>query len=218
MKLKLVGNYKELPHGDKQGESLYGLISTVPCLNEYKIINYLKAGKVFSTSTSLAYDALSKDEIIIGGLSMLTDNVWGWASDLAYYVEKYHISIDRDFVRHMENNRWNIDKDSIDLRELDRRLFPIRYANTSERLKRVGFFRELDYGDEDGGSIRGIISTVPSLYEDKIIKYLESGRPHSTVATSTKDVLSRAEKYIGMLQTLTDGIWIWPADLIYYAI
>jgi len=129
MKLKRVGNYKELKHGDKQGESLYELMSAVPCLNEDKIISYLKSGRVFCASASLVYDVLSKDEIIIDELYILTDGVWSWSSDLAYYIKKYHIDIDKNFICHMENNAWTINRDVIDLAELERRNFPRQHSD-----------------------------------------------------------------------------------------
>jgi len=83
-------------------------------------------------------------------------------------------------------------------------------------LKQVGFFKELDYGDKQGESIYDFISATPGLDEDKIINYLKSGIVFVVSPTVTQDVISKNEKYIDALKTLTDGVWEWPLDLVYY--
>ena len=120
MKLKRVGFYKELKHGDKHGESLYELISLIPNLNEDKIISYLKSGTIFCVSPGIVQDVLSKDEKIIGSLKILTDGVWIWPSDLVYYIQEYHVSLDNDFISHMCESNWMcITMNTIDLEKLE---------------------------------------------------------------------------------------------------
>jgi hypothetical protein len=41
---------------------------------------------------------LSSTGAVIGGLHLLTDGKWLWYSDLAHYVERYHVALDPGFV------------------------------------------------------------------------------------------------------------------------
>jgi len=126
MKLKPVGFYKEFEYGYgyDRDESLYDVIAASPDLNEDKIICYLKSGEVFLISPTVTQDVLSKDKEFIDSLKILTDGIWAWSSDLAYYVKEYHITINKDFVSHMCNNGWVINKGAIDLDELEKQNRP----------------------------------------------------------------------------------------------
>jgi hypothetical protein len=37
---------------------------------------------------------------------LLTDGVWYWPLDLAYYVERYHVALPAPFVAHMQACGW----------------------------------------------------------------------------------------------------------------
>ncbi|MFF9458669.1 hypothetical protein [Streptomyces flaveolus] len=37
---------------------------------------------------------------------MLTDGQWLWYSDLAHYVERYHVTLDERFIQHARNQHW----------------------------------------------------------------------------------------------------------------
>ena len=124
MLLKKVGFYKEFDYGDEHGGSLYELISTIPNPDENKIISYLESGAVFLVCPGFTVDVLSKDDKIITTLATLTDGIWTWPSDLAYYVKEYHIALDKDFVSHMRDNGWTINKEAIDFDELERLNLP----------------------------------------------------------------------------------------------
>ena len=41
-----------------------------------------------------------------GGLSLMTDGDWLWYSDLAHYVERYHVRLDARFVEHARRRDW----------------------------------------------------------------------------------------------------------------
>ncbi|MGW4996396.1 hypothetical protein ACWEP8_01925 [Streptomyces hydrogenans] len=49
---------------------------------------------------------LSPERELIGGLSLLTDGQWFWYSDLAHYVERYHVTLDPRFVQHARSANW----------------------------------------------------------------------------------------------------------------
>lgn len=107
-KLRLVGFFSELPHGIPSGGSLRSLLSRCSQENEEKIVNYLRNGKCWVACPGIAKDVLSEVDIIIGAPHTLTDGVWAWPNDLAYYVEKYHITLPKDFMTHLANNEWKV--------------------------------------------------------------------------------------------------------------
>ena len=118
MKLKKVGFFKELGFRYEQVESIYEVVRASPDPNEDKIICYLESGEIFLACASPSIDVLLKEKRYIGALKILTDGVWAWSSDLAYYVKEYHIALNNDFISHMSNNGWVINKDAIDLEGL----------------------------------------------------------------------------------------------------
>jgi len=231
MEIKFVGFYKELEYGNRQGGSLYKVIAKPSNQDEDKIISYLESGEVLFVSPMVTRDVLSKEKKHIDSLKILTDGTWTWPSDLVYYLKKYHVALDKDFISHIRNNDWVFDKNVVDFKELEKlwelekisRQKKSHKQNCSQsldsniiKLRRVGFYKELDYGDEDGESLLEAISTVPDIAEGKIIQYLKSGKLLSVIVGFTRDVISKDEKIIGSLETFTDGIWIWPSDLSYY--
>lgn len=83
------------------------------------------------------------------------------------------------------------------------------------KLKRVGFFSDLRYGDSTEGPITCFIDAACAGEQVKELQYLKSG--HTLIASPgfSRDVLS-PEKIIGPLAMLTDGEYVWPSDLAYY--
>jgi hypothetical protein len=65
-----------------------------------ELVGYLRAGVVLAATTTLARDVLSPVNAVIGGLHLLTDGRWCWYSDLAHYVERYHVALDPQFITH----------------------------------------------------------------------------------------------------------------------
>lgn len=84
------------------------------------------------------------------------------------------------------------------------------------KLKKIGFFKELAHGLDDGESLKDNILNKPQAYEDKIINYLKSGIIYCNSPGLIMDVLTKNDKIIGNLNILTDGVWLWPSDLSYY--
>lgn len=120
MKLKKIGFYKELNHGDKSGMSLKESINNSSIKNEEKIIEYLDNGIAVCITAGLVSDALDETKGVIGNLEILTDGVWAWPSDLSYYIKFYHVKLDMDFVEHIKKNKWIVPNDNnIDLLRLE---------------------------------------------------------------------------------------------------
>ena len=118
MKLRHVGFFSELLHGEPFGGSLKASVSDTPQENERKIVEYLRSGTVFVAAPGLTKDVLNKDQTIIGALSILTDGTWCWPSDLPHYVEKYHARVSADVLRTMAENDWMV-PNGIDLQLLE---------------------------------------------------------------------------------------------------
>ena len=84
------------------------------------------------------------------------------------------------------------------------------------KYKKVGFFRELKYGEPEGLSLKESISEKPLENEHKILDYLQSGITIAACGGVVYDVICPSRGIIGCPDILTDGVWIWSNDLIYY--
>jgi hypothetical protein len=80
----------------------------------------------------------------------------------------------------------------------------------------VGFFRELPHGDPTGPSLRDALGRGDAGVRDQIASYLASGAVLATTSARASDVLRDTKVDAGRLAILTDGRWVWPADLPYY--
>ena len=84
-------------------------------------------------------------------------------------------------------------------------------------IKRLGFFRELPYGDLDGPSLHEHISATPHPDEPAILSYLENGIKMPFCNRLLQDVLDDSVDFFaeGPLM-ISDGEWAWFSDLSYY--
>lgn len=106
MSLKEVGYFRELDYGNADGPSLLELRGRGSRPEEGRIVQYLRAGSSLMASPTLVGDALDQSKDVLIPLEILTDGIWSWPSDLAYYVENYHVELPADFVRHMQEQDW----------------------------------------------------------------------------------------------------------------
>jgi hypothetical protein len=116
--LKTVGFYKDLPHGFKSHPELKSVISGMAHPHTDAILNYLRSGEVHTACPGLIEDVLSEERILIGSPHIMTDGVWAWPNDLAYYVEKYHVKLPEVFIDHMKSNKWQV-PENIDVLSLE---------------------------------------------------------------------------------------------------
>jgi hypothetical protein len=79
---------------------------------------------VLAATSGFVSDILSPDSAVIGGLHLLTDGQWLWYSDLAHYVERYHVALDPCFVAHAQSKNWTVPQLShADLLAMEAELF-----------------------------------------------------------------------------------------------
>ena len=106
MKKKLVGFYRELAHGFPSAPSLREVIADLPLQNEAEIVAYLRNGAVLSLTMGPEQDVLSPEPKLISPSHVLTDGLWIWPLDLAYYVEHYHARLPEEFIDRMRSLHW----------------------------------------------------------------------------------------------------------------
>ncbi len=86
-------------------------------------------------------------------------------------------------------------------------------------MQPVGFFRELEpesphtYKESISDSIT---ATQPHYPKDQVVRYLNAGHPVLDIMEITVDVIERAFQIPGGSSILTDGTFIWRADLPSY--
>ena len=85
-----------------------------------------------------------------------------------------------------------------------------------KKLKKFGFFQELEHGEPEGESINSFMRDAPLANSAKIVEYLKSGELLIACPGVAHDVLDKSKPLIGSPSVLTDGVWAWPGDLSYY--
>lgn len=103
--LRPVGFFPEHRNVIVYGPSLLDLVSREPHPEESHIVSYLSNGVTYSCVMANAHDALHP-EVPIGPMHVLTDGIWAWPQYLAYYVQRYHISLPAEFLEHARRREW----------------------------------------------------------------------------------------------------------------
>lgn len=103
---RILGEFRELQHGSPQGPSLIAAVRSEGDPHEEDLVRYLRAGSVIAATGSAVYDVLSPTNELIDRLHLLTDGEWFWHTDLAHYVERYHVPVDERFVAHARRRGW----------------------------------------------------------------------------------------------------------------
>ena len=116
MKVKIICCYKEIPHGKDNLNSIRDSLSKEMIIDKSKIVKYLENGIVVATSPGTIIDVLSPDKEIIGNETWYTDGKYLWCSELSYYIERYNLKLDDEFLNYIRSNDWKIvNKDKIDI-------------------------------------------------------------------------------------------------------
>jgi hypothetical protein len=110
-KLVPVGFFREL--SDDPGEqralpSLVDALSESPQENEDKIVAYLRSGICLGARGCYVADVLDPTSRLPFVAHSYTDGTYFWRLDIAHYVEKYHLRLPPEFIRHMAAMNWQI--------------------------------------------------------------------------------------------------------------
>ncbi|MFE7792636.1 hypothetical protein [Streptomyces sp. NPDC057460] len=103
---RFLGEFQELEHGRPDGASLRAAVRERADPNALRLVEYLRSGTTLAATASPVHDILSPGRELIDGLHLLTDGQWLWYSDLAHYVERYHVALDERFVQHAQAQNW----------------------------------------------------------------------------------------------------------------
>ncbi len=109
--LREAGFFREMTYGysatidDRRKPSLLESIHRLDRTDKEKITAYLTSGNVLFMAYGVSKDVLCFGKII-GTMAILTDGIWVWPKDLAYYVEEYDVALPDDFITHMRETGW----------------------------------------------------------------------------------------------------------------
>jgi len=103
-----IGFFSELRHGRKDGPRLGDSLEPSAEANEPLVVRYLRSGHVLMASPGVVRDVLDADRAIVASLSILTDGTYAWPSDLAHYVERYHVRLPQAFLAHAAETGWQV--------------------------------------------------------------------------------------------------------------
>lgn len=91
--------------------SIHDLMGRLDPLLVEPVVEYLKNGEEVVDVMEYCPDPLDHTVGISGGSSLVTDGVYVWRYDLYYYVLRYRISLDDEFVQHALKNEKFVFRD-----------------------------------------------------------------------------------------------------------
>jgi hypothetical protein len=106
--LQRIGNFFELGYDDDpMAPRLSDVRGKRAPGNKADVVRYLRSGKTLIFSPGYDQDVFD-DTKRADTSSILTDGVYSWQKQIAYYVEHYDIELPADFEAHMRANAWRI--------------------------------------------------------------------------------------------------------------
>lgn len=93
-----IGLYKENTK-DSSLPSIYDDINRFTG-DKNKVLQYMKKCRVLAAAPSILHDVIT-GQPIHKELTFMTDGVYGWRSDIIYYVENYDLRLPDDFMRYV---------------------------------------------------------------------------------------------------------------------
>lgn len=122
-KLIPVGFYREFtddPSEQQVSPRLIEALNEVPQDNEEKVAAYLRNGVCLGARGGYVSDVLDPSSTVPLVPHLYTDGTYLWRLDVAHYVEKYHLRLPLDFVRHMASMNWQPPtKEELDVSRLE---------------------------------------------------------------------------------------------------
>ena len=101
--MRVIGKFREI----YRNNTLPSINSAISKRNydKQRVLDYLIGAKKGSISPAILKDVISGEQIDIQ-ICCYTDGIYAWRSDLIYYVEKYDIALDEQFIKHV-NSKTN---------------------------------------------------------------------------------------------------------------
>ena len=91
-----------------------------------------------------------------------------------------------------------------------------RWYDADHAVREVGYFREFGSGFASYPSIHDFVQKLPSANEERIVAYLKSGHVGDVCLEKTNDVIDPKKAIKLRIDSYSDGVWEWRADLAYY--
>lgn len=110
--LRVFKVFRELGAG-ADAPSIVDARGTRSPAHKAEVVAYLRAGTVHTFTMRISDDVFDP-RATAGRASLVTDGVYAWPQLLAYYVDKYDVSLPADFEEHMRQRAWAI-PDKVDL-------------------------------------------------------------------------------------------------------
>jgi hypothetical protein len=118
-KMQFQGFWREF-NSNKELPSIFEDVqSSYDYSEKEKVISYLNNGKFILGTRHFVFCPITQEKI--GSPEVYTDGNWAWTSMLIYYVKKYSIKINEDFLKAMEMQNFLCPQPSM-LKEEERAL------------------------------------------------------------------------------------------------
>lgn len=98
--MKAVGIYKEMTVNSSVTESIHQHLMREPYPEKRSLLEYLTQSRESICVPTLLRDVLDGGSAICA-LNVFHDDAFSWRSDLAYYIDKYNLRPDEDFIAHV---------------------------------------------------------------------------------------------------------------------
>jgi hypothetical protein len=101
--LRRVGFFREFYPNHPSLPWLREQVGTRRIRSEAQIVAYLRSGHMLAGVMEGMLDIFDGTSFPEGSgcSSFLTDGTWVWRNDLSHYVERYHVQMPDEFVRHL---------------------------------------------------------------------------------------------------------------------
>ena len=99
--MTVIGRFKET-YNNQEYPSIMDAVGKLDPSIKSTVVAHLKRGKTLSLAAGYATDVIS-GELINTPYACCSDGVYGWRSDVLYYVEHYDIALPEEFIQFVQN-------------------------------------------------------------------------------------------------------------------
>lgn len=85
-------------------ESDLSILNFIRKGKEKEKCQYLREGRILVAYGGIVQDVINPQNGGAGCPDMITDVIWMWPGDLAYYVKQYNLKLDKYFIKTMRDN------------------------------------------------------------------------------------------------------------------
>jgi hypothetical protein len=110
-RLTSIGFFRELKHGHPDGPSLRDAMRESGKPGESRTAAYLRDAPILLHALGPVTDVFQPKGEYICAPNIHTDGVYAWPEDLAYYVERYHVDLPAEFLKHIAAAKWKAPAD-----------------------------------------------------------------------------------------------------------